>query len=230
LHFRAGRYLEAVEAFRQVTRLAPELAYGYSMLGGALLAAEQEAEAEQALRKSVQLRETRAALNNLGVLLRYQHRDEEATQMLTRALRAGADDAGLRLNLANALRSTGRQAEASEHYKRASDLSRTALLRDPRDAAARARLAYSMVHLGTPALAGDEALQAAKLAPSDYSVLFWSIMTLESLGRREDALSLLHNSPAQRLRDLSRQPDLVALSRDPRFRAMLPPAHSATKK
>jgi Flp pilus assembly protein TadD/TolB-like protein len=221
VHFRFGRYAEAVAEFRTVTELAPALPEGYASLGGALLATEKEAEAEQALRRSLQLKETRAALNNLSVLLRYQRRDGEAVQVLQRALSAGADDGGLRLNLGNALRGTGRPGEARAHFERASRLARAALLRNPRDAVSRARLAYAMVRLGTPALAGDEALQAARLAPADYSVLFWALMTLEALDRREEAFPLLANASRERLRDLRRQPDLAALTRDSRFLALL---------
>ena len=136
---------------------------------------------------------------------------------MQRGLAAGADDATIRLNLANALRRTGRIAEARENYRRASELARTALLLNPRDAASRARLAYSMVQLGTPALAADEALQAVKLARSDYYTLYWTIMTLDALGRRADAYPLLANAPQQQLRDLRRQPDLADFTNDPRF-------------
>jgi Flp pilus assembly protein TadD len=221
VYFRMGRNSEAVDEFRVVTQLAPELAEGYSSMGGALLVTEKETEAEQALRQSLKLRESRPALNNLSVLLRYQRRDREAVEVLERALRVGADDSMIRLNLANALRRTGRLNEARENFQKASGLARAALLRDPRDAVARARLAYSMVHLGAPAFAADEALQAARLTPSDYSVLFWSVMTLESLGRRQDAFPLLANASYERLRDLRRQPDLADFSRDPRFLNLL---------
>jgi Flp pilus assembly protein TadD len=221
IYFRMGRSSEAVDEFRTVTQLAPELPDGYSYMGAALLATEQEREAEQALRQSLKLRESRPALNNLSVLLRYQRRDREAVEVLQRALQVGADDSMIRLNLGNALRRTGRLSESRQSFRKASDLARAALLRDPRDAAARARLAYSMVQLGVPAFAADEALQAARLTPSDYSVLFWSVMTLESLGRRQDAFPLLANASYERLRDLRRQPDLADFSRDPRFLDLL---------
>jgi len=216
-YFRKGRAADAFEEFRLVTRLVPELPEGHADLGGALLVVEKEDEAEAALRQSLKLRETRAALNNLGVLLRYQKRDAEAEPVMQHALAAGADDAGLRLNLANTLRHLGRAAEARENYQRANELARSLLLRDPRDAASRARLAYSLVQLGMPALAADEALQAVRLAGSDYATLYWTLMTLDALGRRADAYPLLANASQEQLRDLRRQPDLADFARDPRF-------------
>ena len=220
IYFQMGRYSEAVEEYRAVTRLAPELPEGFASLGGALLAIEKDAEAEQALRRALTLRQSRLTLNTLGVLLRFQRRDREATQMLEQALKAGPDDAAIRLNLGNALRQTGRLAEARENFQKASDLMRAALLRDPSNAAARARLAYAMVRIGKRELAADDALQAARLAPSEYPVLFWSLMTLEALGRRGDAFPLLASASHERLRELRRQPDLAEFTRDPRFIAL----------
>jgi Flp pilus assembly protein TadD len=214
---RKARFTEAIEEYRTVTQLAPELPEGYSDLGGVLLAAEREDEAEVALRQSLKLRETRPALNNLGVLLRYQHRDADAIPVMKRALADGLDDTTIRLNVANALRRTGNTAEARENYQRANDLARAALLFNPRDAVARARLAYSMVQLGIPTFAADEALQAVNLAGSDYYTLYWAIMTLDAMGRRADAYPLLANASAQQLKDLRRQPDLTEFTNDSRF-------------
>jgi serine/threonine protein kinase/Flp pilus assembly protein TadD len=220
---RKGRFIEAIQEYRIVTQLAPNLAEGYSDLGGVLLAAEKQDEAEVALRQSLRLRETRSALNNLGVLLRYENRDAEAAPIMERGLAAGADDATIRLNLANALRRAGHIAEARQNYQRASDLARAALLLNPRDAISRARLAYSMVQLGTPALAADEALQAVRLASSDYYTLYWTIMTLDSIGRRAEAYPLLDHISQQQLKDLRRQPDLAEFTGDPRFPRTQPP-------
>jgi tetratricopeptide (TPR) repeat protein len=226
IHFRMGRYTEAVGDSRGAARLAPDLPEAHSQLGGALLALGKDDEAEQALRRSLALRETRAALNNLSVVLRYQGRDREAAQVLQKALNIGTDDARLRLNLANSLRRLGHEREAKENFQRARDLARSALLLDPRNAAARAQLAYSMVRLAQPFNAADEVAQAVRLAPSDYRVLFWAVMTLEALGRRAEALPLLDNASAEQLKDLRRQPDLVEFFRDPKSVKFLEPRHS----
>jgi len=217
IYYRIGRLPEAVEEFRIVTQLAPGLAEGFSNLAAALVGVGNDPEAEQALRRSISLQPTRGALNNLGVLLRFGGHDKDAVPVFEQALQAGADDAGVRLNLANALRRVGRMAEARQHLERASELSRAALRANPRDAIARARLAYTMVRLGPLALAADEALQAARLSPSDYSVLLWAVITLDVCGRRPEALALLSDAPYERLRELRRQPDLAEFVRDPRF-------------
>lgn len=221
VHFRMGRYSEAVEQYQKAVELAPDLPEAHANLGGALIAAERDAEAEYALRRSLKLRETSRALNNLSIVLRYQERDREAVQVLSRALEVGAEDPRLRLNLANALRRIGRAKEARENFQRANELARQSLRTDPRNATARAQLAFSMAGLGLHDMAADEALQAVRLGSSQYSVLFWAVMTLEAAGRRDDALPLLTSASLQQLRDFRRQPDLAEFSRDARFRALL---------
>ena len=221
VHFRMGRYAEAVEQYQKAVELAPDLPEAHANLGAGLLAAEREADAERALRRSLELRETSRALNNLSIVLRYEGRDKEAAQVLSRALELGAEDPRLRLNLANALRRIGRGEDARDNFQRANELARAALRRNPRDATARAQLAFSMAGLGLPAMGADEALQAVRLGSSQYSVLFWAVMTLEAAGRRDDALPLLASASLQQIRDLRRQPDLAEFSRDARFLALL---------
>jgi hypothetical protein len=72
-------------------------------------------------------------------------------------------------------------------------------------------------------LAADEALQSTRLAPTNYSVLYWAVMTFEALGRRAEAFPLLLSATPEQLQDLRRQPDLSAFSRDRRFEALLQP-------
>ena len=219
--FSSGRYAEAVEEFRTVTRLAPGSAEAHASLGGMLLILERDVDAENELRKAVRLHESSSVLNNLAVVLAYEHRDAEAVDALQRALRRNPDDPGTRLNLALALRRLGKERDAREQFEHAAALSRAELLRDPRNAAARARLSYALVRVGEPAIAADEAFQAARLAPREHFVVFWCVMTMEALDRRDDALNLLAGASYQRLKDLRRQPDLAGLARDPRFVALL---------
>ena len=220
IHFQKGRYTEAVNEYRIVTQLAPAQPEGHSGYGAVLLAAEQEAEAEQALRRSLELRETRAAMNNLGVLLRYQRRDAEAVEVFSRSLRIAVENIGLRINLGDALTRTRRTAEAGTQYARAVELARAALLRNPRDPVARAQLAYAQVRTGNRDAGLENAMQAARLDPNHYSVLFYVTTTMESLGKRELAVPILRGATKQQLRDLRRQPDLRSFVNDPKYQAL----------
>ena len=222
IHFRKGRFTEAVNEFQIATQLAPMQPEGFSSYGAVLLAAERDAEAEQALRRSLELRETRLALNNLGVLLRYQHRDAEAVEVFSRSLPIDANSIMLRLNLGNALKRIGRATEAQVHFRRAAELTRAALLRNPGDAEARAQQAYIQAQTGNRDVGLDNALQAARLDPANYAVLFWVTMTVELVGKRELASPLHRAATQQQLRDLRRQPDLQAFVRDPNYKQYFP--------
>jgi serine/threonine-protein kinase len=227
MYFRVGRPQDAIEEFRAVTRIAPGLAEGFSFLGASAIALGRDGEALTALQESVRLQPTRSAFNNLAVLFRMQGRNQEAVTALEKALKAGSDDAAIRLNLGNALQSVGRSSDARVHWQLAGDLARAALRANARDAISRARLAYSMARLGDGELAADEALQAAQLAHSDYSVIFWVAMTLEHTGHRPDIFPLLEGATPERLRDLRRQPDLTGLVQDPRFASLLQQAENS---
>jgi Flp pilus assembly protein TadD len=219
-YFRMSRPQEAVQEFTEFTRLAPGLSEAWMFLGAALLLGERDAEAERALRESIRLEPNRPALNNLAVLLRVVGRNSEAIQVLRQALTLGGEDATLRLNLANALAANGDQVDARAQWQKAGEIARGILRRNPRDAPARARAAYSMVRLGELQLGAEEALQAAQLAPSDYSVVFWATMALEAAGRRDDIFPLLSGTTPDRLRNLRRQPELAGLVKDGRFQAL----------
>lgn len=216
IHFQKGRYTEAVDALQKVTELAPAMAEGYASFGGTLLTAGREAEAEKALRRSLTLRETRAALSNLGVLLRYQRRDAEAVEVFSRAVKLDGSTAREWLNLATASKVTGRTAEALTQFTQATERARAALRRNPRDSRARAELAYAQAETGDREAGLDNALQAARLDPGNYDVLFCATMAMESLKKRELAVQWLRGATAAQLKDLKRQPDLRDFVNDPR--------------
>ncbi len=220
-YFRQGEAEDAVREFTTVTRLAPGLSEGYLYLGSALILEERDADAQRALSESIRLQPSRFAFNNLAVVLRVQGRNREAVPVLQKALAAGPEDATIRLNLGNALADSGDEPAAREQWQKAREITLAILRRNPRDAAARARAGYSMVRLGDSQLGADEALQAARFAPSDYSVVYWATMALETAHRRDEIFPLLAEAPLDRLRNLRRQPELADLSRDQRFITLL---------
>jgi len=221
IHFQRGRISEAAEEYRIASELVPTQPEAHASYGGVLLAAERLADAEKALLRSLELRETRTALSNLSVLLRYQHRDAEAAGVLLRALRLDGKSTILSLNLGLALRRTGKVTEAGKQFERAQELAREALLRNPSDAAARAQLSYSQCQLGDKRSAQDNALQASRLRPNEYTVIFWATMTMECAGKRELSSDILAHATAQQLRDLRRQPDLESLTRSQLFQEVV---------
>ena len=221
IYFTIGHPREAVDEFATVTKLAPGLPEAFSNLGAAWVAAGNDDEAERALLESVRLEPTQMALNNLAVLQRILGQNGDAVATFARALKAGGDNAEIRLNLGNALLSVGKTDEARPQFVKAGELARATLRRNARDADARACLALSMARLGNPEAGADEALQAMQLAPSDYGVIFWAAMTLEVAGRRAEMFPLLASWTYSGLMELERQPDLAGMVHDPRFTVLL---------
>lgn len=219
LHFQNGRITEAVNEQKIATETAPEQPAAFLAYGGMLVVAEREGEAEAAFRRCMELQDPRApiSMNNLGVLLRYQNRSAEAAEVFLRSLRVEPNSIVLRLNLGNTLKAMGRTGEARQEFEKAGELARKTLLRDPRDASARARLAFVQSQTGSKETALDNALQASTMAANEYTVQFWVTMTFEALGKRELAEPVLQKATPQQLKDLRRQPDLQEFFRDPRF-------------
>ncbi len=74
-YYYRGEYRAAAEQFQKAIDRAPGLFQAYTDLAGALSDLGQDQQAEQALRTSLQLRETAPAWNNLGAIRAYQQRD-----------------------------------------------------------------------------------------------------------------------------------------------------------
>src|SRR6266566_561717 len=84
-YYYRGRYPEAAEQFREAIEKAPGVVDAHTSLGGVLCDLGRYAEAEQALLASLKIRETAAALNDLGATWVYQRRDADAVGYFKRA-------------------------------------------------------------------------------------------------------------------------------------------------
>lgn len=219
---RRGNYVEAEKHWRQVIALAPKLQLGHINLGGLYGDMGRYDEAERELRRALEIEPTRAVLNNLGSLYQYMGRDEEAIRFLERARAAGPETHILLLNLGDSYRRLGRARDAQAAYRRAREIAEAILRSNPRDAAARAFVAYFALRLGDRPMAERELAQALSLGGETRTVVRRAAISYEALGERERALAVLESAPPDVLRELSRQPDLTGLRADPRFLRLLP--------
>jgi len=123
-----GRLAEAVQHYREVVRIRPDLATAQVNLG---LALEQQGDVEGALRcfeRAIELDPATAnAWSNIGVILGRRGRPEEAAQKLERALELAPDKPGLLLNAALNDLMLGRTRNAALRFRRAAELDRAAL-------------------------------------------------------------------------------------------------------
>ena len=220
---RLGNYAEAEKQWLQVIAVAPDQYEGHANLGGLYSDLGRYADAERELRRALEIDpRSRISLNNLGSLYQYMDRDAEAVMFFEQARTIGPETHFGMLNLGDSYRRLGQQDQAAAAYRRAREIAETILLKNPRDAATRAFVAYFALRLGDRATAERELTQALNSGGDNRTVIRRAAICYETMGDRERTLAVLQSAPPDLLRELSRQPDLASLRTDPRFVALLP--------
>lgn len=115
-----GRLLEAVDSYRQATRLRPKHTDAFVRLGAALAACERFDEAEVALQHAAALapRNPRP-LVTLGHVRMLRQRWPEAAEAFAAALTLAPNDAELHYDLGRAYQHAGKAEQAAEAYRQA---------------------------------------------------------------------------------------------------------------
>jgi serine/threonine-protein kinase len=116
-HFRAGHVDEAIRTFEVMVSRSPALFRGYEGLGGLLVLRGDYGRAIDTLMRSVALRPTKGAFQNLGTAYFNARRIDDAVAAYNQAFQFGLADYDLWLNLGEAyywLRN--RQDQAAEAY------------------------------------------------------------------------------------------------------------------
>jgi serine/threonine protein kinase/Flp pilus assembly protein TadD len=217
-----GNSVEAEKYLLQVVALVPQLLLAHSNLGALYSDMGRYEEAQRELTVALEIAPaSRAVLNNLATVHQYQGQDREAVVLLERARAVGPDTYALFTNLGDSYRRLNRVAESETAYTRARELADELTLRNPRDAAARAFVAYLSARLGDRATAERELTQALNFGGSIRAVIRRAAITYEALDDLERALAMLDSAPADVIRELSRHPDTRRLRADPRFTQLL---------
>jgi serine/threonine protein kinase/tetratricopeptide (TPR) repeat protein len=217
---RHNRTKEAIAQYRHVLELTPDNPEAYSNLGAEYIGTD-DAAAEAALNKSVQLAPNYEAYSNLGWLYITQKRWADAAQSLHQALALNDKDWRVWANLLLAYqwlndRENGQAARA----KTVSLLESFATL-NPQEATVQSSLStfYAEDKLDEKALAHADS--ALALAPKNPSVLGDLAETYEDLGDRKHALQYAQQSLKYggTWIDLQRRRSLQSLLADPSFRS-----------
>lgn len=220
-HYQRANYGEAVRCFRAMVELVPDEPDAHFVLGSAYNNLGQFSEAEAELRRSLSLGETTKALDTLGVVLMYQGRDREAIPFIAGALARWPERYLSWINLGIAYRRLNLPAESQQAHRRGLAAAEGEMRKNPRSGYVRACLAYLSARLGDHRRAESEVAQALQLSPKDADARWMAVRAYEALGRRDDTLAVLRDSPAGMLEDVSRYPDLADLSADSRFQQLV---------
>jgi serine/threonine-protein kinase len=219
-YYRQRRNAEAAAEFEQVLQITPDNALAHAALGGVLQLLHKDDEAEQHLKRSIELQPSYAAYTNLGALYLRQRRWAEAASTTRKALEINSNDWSAWADLGIACEWLNRRNEAEQAYQ--NELSRLVELSKVRgdDAELHAELAllYSRWQLREKALPLISAALAR--APDDPGVLLPVAEAYENLGNRSRALELIEQALAHgaSLEDLLNDPGQQSLIQDSRFR------------
>jgi len=165
--FRSGRYLEAAQQSRNVVELDPSNFRAYNNLASALMLAGEFAQAESAFRRALDLRPRASTYSNLGLLLYYQGRFDEAVDAHRHAVERAQKDYLMHSNLGDALWSGGDALAALNEFAVAEKLALEALAVNSNDAFVLMDLAWINTMLGRHEEARELIDKSLKLVPED---------------------------------------------------------------
>jgi tetratricopeptide (TPR) repeat protein len=142
-----AEYDKAALMFRRSTDLDPDSYVAFYNLGAALLYEGKDVEGEQAFEKSIAIRPSRTAYNNIAVAQFRLHRFQDSIRNYKEALKLDDSDYQTWGNLGDSQYYGGDTASAMESYRKAIALAESQLKVNPRDAAVLGDLAsyYSML-------------------------------------------------------------------------------------
>ena len=220
-----GKFREAIRALRTASVAAPQSSLPLSNLGVEYLQIGDFAAATECLKRSAELDpNSDQAFVNTSMALRYQGKHEEALPFALRATKLNPADDINWLELGecySALRN--HQGDARAAFLRAGKEAQRHLQTDATDGAAWTLLAFYQVKSGSPDDASASIRKAESLGADDLDSQLYKARTLESLGKRDEALATLAMSFRKGANDfqIAPLPDMQALRKDPRYRALL---------
>ncbi|MEQ1352693.1 MAG: protein kinase, partial [Candidatus Acidiferrum sp.] len=194
---RQRRYDEAIAQLKKAVQLTPDNALLYFNLGAIYLDTgdlKKHPEAEQALRKSIELAPTYAAYANLGILYMQEKRYEESAKISEKALQQNDKDFIVWDNLAGAYEWLNNKEKAEAARARELQLlegDAAAKARDPQVQSVLGVL-YAQKKMRDKAVARVQA--ALALSPEDPGVLANAGEAYEDLGERREAIKFIQRS------------------------------------
>jgi len=219
-YYRQRRYTEAAEAFEKVLGITPDNAMAHATLGGMAQLLGRDAEAEQHLKRSLELEPSYAAYTNLGALYYRERRWSESVAVTRKALEINGNDWRAWSNLGIACEWLNRKSEADNaaHHELARLEEIVKVRSDDAEVLVELGLLYSRESLRDKAVPLVEAALAR--APDNPNVLASAGEAYENLGNRSAALDLVRKALARgwTLAQLENDPGQRKLILDSRFR------------
>ena len=232
-YYHRGDIAKFAEYQKKAVDLAPDEPNQRSNLAIAYRDLGRFKEAEDEFNLSLKLQENAAADANLGEVLMYEGKEQDAVARFQRTLALDSEPAAggramVLIKLAIAYRRLGELDKAAEVNQRGLEMARSQMARNPRDGWVNAALGYFSAALGDRLTAESETARALALFPDDTDTRWRAVLTYEELfsrfkdpSLRNRTLEILMRSNPQVLADIGHWPDLADLHQDPRFQALL---------
>jgi serine/threonine protein kinase/Tfp pilus assembly protein PilF len=132
-YFAQADYQKAATMLERATELDPDSYVAFSSLGATLLYLGRDADATQALERSIAIRPARDAYNNLAVALFHLHRFQDSVRNFKEALQLDASDYQTWGNLGDSYYYGGDAANAADAYRKAISMAEQRLKINPRE-------------------------------------------------------------------------------------------------
>jgi serine/threonine protein kinase/tetratricopeptide (TPR) repeat protein len=220
---RQNRYSESIAALRKAVELTPDNAQVYFNLGAVYIDtgdAKLTSDAEQALKKSIELAPSYPAYANLGQLYYTEKRYSESAAMTEKALQLNDQNYLVWNNLLNAYVQLNEKDKASAARTRVMQLAVRSAKLNPQDALPHVKLANLYARQNDREKAVARIQTALALSPDDPGVLDDVAVAYEILGERRLALKYIHQAlqKGYPVQQVTSDPDMQRLVQDPSFR------------
>jgi serine/threonine-protein kinase len=181
------------------------------------------AEASAEFQKALQINPSASTYSNLGTSLFFQGLYQQSIAAMEKAVELGANNYQTWANLGDAYRqTTGNEGKAREAFSAAIQLVRNELASKRNDPQLLSRLAVYLAKTGEKQAALDQA-KAVEGLNTNASIRARLVLVYEICGRRQQALDALAAALRQgySLEEISRDPELLEMRMDPKYRKLV---------
>jgi eukaryotic-like serine/threonine-protein kinase len=218
-----GEYAKALKPLKTVVELAPDYADGHTTLATLYYFMERYDEALAEYDKSLALAESAAAYSNRGAIRFLKSDYAQALQDSRRAVELDPKNPVNWGNLGDAQAQVpSAAAGAVESYRRAIELSREVLEKNPTDADTLGRLAVYLTKTSGCAEAGEVIRKALQQKPDAVVLQFKAAKVAEGCGNRKSALNYLESAMRKGYprKEIEHDPDLSLLRQSGGYQAL----------
>jgi len=223
---RQGKYPESIAEFKRALELVPDNAQVLFNLGATYVDSGNSkyfADAEAALKRSIEINPSFPAFANLGALYDREGKYQQASEMTQRALKMNADNYVVWSNLRIDYEWLKQPENAAEARRKEVPLLELTIQQHPREAEPYAQLANLFAEEGQKEKAISNLRTALALAPNDPRVLNLCADTYEKLKDRKQAVEFLGKAirAGYTKDELTSDPELQDVMSDPAVKALL---------